>query len=247
MPTTTSKKADGAKGTKVVLNDTIFSAKIVQGLMHSAVRAEAINSRQETRDTKTRAEVAGGGRKPYKQKGTGRARQGSISAPHYRHGGIVFGPHPRNLDQHLPKKARRVALLSALSTKAAAEEIVILDSIQFDAISTKTAAALLKKLELSGKVLIVLSEHNPTIYKSFRNIPGIAVRVAPAFSVRDVLDTDTVLIVRGALDTLDTVYGKAEKSAEPVNAAEPVKAAKAVKTAKADKADETDKTEAAAE
>src|SRR5665213_3366991 len=106
MPTTTVRKTDGTSGGSIVLNDKIFSAKIAKGLMHSAVKAEAVNTRQDTRNTKTRADVAGGGRKPYRQKGTGRARQGTISAPHYRHGGIVFGPHPRSLEAHLPKKAR---------------------------------------------------------------------------------------------------------------------------------------------
>src|SRR5687767_6825895 len=116
MPTVKSTKADGKAGSAVVLNDSIFAAKINTGLMHQAVQAERTNSRQDTRDTKTRGEVAGGGRKPYRQKGTGRARQGTISAPHYRHGGIVFGPHPRNLHSKLPKKAKRAAIASALTT-----------------------------------------------------------------------------------------------------------------------------------
>ena len=214
MPTTTVRKTDGTSGGSIVLNDRIFSAKIAKGLMHSAVKAEAVNTRQDTRNTKTRGEVAGGGRKPYRQKGTGRARQGTISAPHYRHGGLVFGPHPRNLESHLPKKARRAAILSALSAKAASEEIIILDQIEFDAISTKTAAALLKKLEITGKTLIIIPVHNPTIYKSFRNIPGVNVRVAPGFSVRDVLDTDQVVIVRGALDTLETLWDNGKNKSE---------------------------------
>lgn len=220
MPTTTVRKPDGTSGKKIVLNDKIFSAKIAPGLMHSAVRAEAVNSRQDTRNTKTRGEVAGGGRKPYRQKGTGRARQGTISAPHYRHGGIVFGPHPRNLESHLPKKARRAAILSALSSKAATEDIIILEQLQIDAISTKTAAALLKKFELSGKLLIIVPEHSPVIYKSFRNIPGTVVRVAPGFSVRDVLDTEKVVIVRGALETLDAMWGGSKNTSETEVAAE---------------------------
>ena len=208
MPETTLRKADGSNGGNVSLSDKLFSAKINPGLMHQAVVNEATNSRQDTRDTKTRAEVAGGGRKPYRQKGTGRARQGTISAPHYRHGGIVFGPHPRDLSAKLPKKARRAALASALTTKADDGVIVVLDALQMETHSTKTAAALLTTLGITGKALIVLAETNLTIYKSFRNIPGITVRVAPAFSVRDVLDANQIVMTQAALDKLDAVYGK---------------------------------------
>ena len=210
MPETILKKSDGSSGGNVSLSEKLFNAKINPGLMHQAVVNEATNSRQDTRDTKTRAEVAGGGRKPYRQKGTGRARQGTISAPHYRHGGIVFGPHPRDLSAKLPKKARRAALASALSTKAAEDAILVLDSLMMDTHSTKTAAALLKTLGVTGKALVVLPETNLTIYKSFRNIPGVTVRVAPAFSVRDVLDAEQIVITQGALDKLDAVYGKAD-------------------------------------
>lgn len=207
MAETTIRKADGSSGDSVTLSEKLFNAKINPGLMHQAVVNEATNRRQDTRDTKTRAEVAGGGRKPYRQKGTGRARQGSISAPHYRHGGIVFGPHPRDLSARLPKKARRAALASALTTKAADGVITILDSLQMETHSTKTAAALLKTLGITGKTLVVLPDVNLTIYKSFRNIPGVEVRVAPAFSVRDVLDAERILMMQGALEKLDSVYG----------------------------------------
>ena len=207
MPETILRKADGSSGGSVSLSEKLFSAKINPGLMHQAVVNEATNSRQDTRDTKTRAEVAGGGRKPYRQKGTGRARQGTISAPHYRHGGIVFGPHPRDLSAKLPKKARRAALASALSTKATDDAILVVDAIEMETHSTKTAAALLKTLGVTGKTLVVLPETNLTIYKSFRNIPGVTVRVAPAFSVRDVLDATRIVMTQGALDKLDAVYG----------------------------------------
>src|SRR5580693_7924434 len=164
-PSATVKKSDGSAGGTVVLSETVFAAKINTGLMHRAVLNEAINTRQDTRNTKTRGEVAGGGRKPYRQKGTGRARQGSISAPHYRHGGIVFGPHPRDLSARLPKKARRVAILSALSAKAADGSVTVLDSLKFDKISTKSAAILLKKLGIEGKALFVVPQLDITIYK----------------------------------------------------------------------------------
>jgi len=214
MPETILRKADGSSGGTVSLSEKLFSAKINPGLMHQAVVNEATNSRQDTRDTKTRAEVAGGGRKPYRQKGTGRARQGTISAPHYRHGGIVFGPHPRDLSARLPKKARRAALASALSTKATFDAILVLDTLEMETHSTKTAAALLKTLGVTGKTLVVLPETNLTIYKSFRNIPGVTVRVAPAFSVRDVLDAERIVMTQGALNKLDAVYGRADAAQE---------------------------------
>ncbi|MGI4789757.1 MAG: 50S ribosomal protein L4 [Janthinobacterium lividum] len=214
MPETILKKADGTSGGNVSLSDTLFSAKINPGLMHQAVVNEATNSRQDTRNTKTRADVAGGGRKPYAQKGTGRARQGTISAPHYRHGGIVFGPHPRDLSAKLPKKARRAALASALTTKSNDDVIIVVDEISLESHSTKTAALLLKTLGVIGKAMIILPETNLTIYKSFRNIPGITVRVAPAFSVRDVLDANQIVITQGALNKLDAIYGKAEAPSE---------------------------------
>lgn len=214
MPETILRKLDGTSGGNVSLSDKLFSAKINPGLMHQAVVNEATNSRQDTRDTKTRAEVAGGGRKPYRQKGTGRARQGTISAPHYRHGGIVFGPHPRDLSAKLPKKARRAALASALSTKAASDVIIVLDTLTIETHSTKAAAAVLKSLGIKGKALIVLPDVNLTIYKSFRNIPGITVRVAPAFSVRDVLDAEQIVMTQGALSKLDNIYGTSAPATE---------------------------------
>lgn len=220
MPETLLHKADGTSGGNISLSEALFSAKINPGLMHQAVVNEATNTRQDTRNTKTRAEVAGGGRKPYRQKGTGRARQGTISAPHYRHGGIVFGPHPRDLSAKLPKKARRAALVSALTTKADDGTIIVLDTISMESHSTKAASALLKSLGVTGKALVVLPETNLTIYKSFRNIPGITVRVAPAFSVRDVLDANQIVMTQGALEKLDAVYGKESSAEAPTEAEE---------------------------
>lgn len=214
MPNTIIKKADGTSGGNLVLSESLFGAKINIGLMHQAVMNEFTNRRQDTRNTKTRADVAGGGRKPYRQKGTGRARQGTISAPHYRHGGIVFGPHPRDLSAKLPKKARRAAIVSALTAKAADDVVVVLDDLLIDSPSTKTAANLLKTLGLSGKVLVLLADVSSIIYKSFRNIPGIEVRVAPAFSVKDVLDAEHILVTRAAVEKLDGVYGRPSAAAE---------------------------------
>ena len=207
MPNVTVKQADGSSAGDVVLSETLFGANVNPGLLHQAVVAERTNARQDTRDTKTRAAVAGGGRKPYRQKGTGRARQGSITAPHYRHGGIVFGPHPRDLSKKMSKKARRAALVGALSVKAQSEQIIVLDSLTMDTHSTKQAATLLRALGVTGRALVVLPDVNLTIYKSFRNIPGVEVRVAPQFSVQDVLEAGHIVIVQGALDKLDAVWG----------------------------------------
>jgi large subunit ribosomal protein L4 len=215
MPTTTIRKADGSTGGNIVLSEGLFGAKINPGLMHQAVRNQAENSRQDTRNTKGRSDVAGGGKKPYRQKGTGRARQGSISAPHYRHGGVVFGPHPRDLEAHLTKKAKRAAILSALTARAADEAIIILDTLTIESHSTKTAAALLKSLGAENKPLIVLSELNLTIYKSFRNIPGAKVRVAPGISVRDILDAGHLIIVQSALDKMNAAWGKTTQEEAP--------------------------------
>jgi large subunit ribosomal protein L4 len=210
MPNVSVKKADGSSAGDVTLSDTLFGAAVKTGLMYQAVQTERTNSRQDTRNTKTRANVAGGGKKPYRQKGTGRARQGTISAPHYRHGGIVFGPHPRTLSLKMTKKARRAAILSALSAKAADEQIIILDTLTMENHSTKTAAALLNSLGVKGRALVVLPDVDLTIYKSFRNIPGVEVRVAPQFSVQDVLVADRIVIVRDALARLEAVWGEKE-------------------------------------
>ena len=207
MPNVTVRKADGSSAGDVVLSENLFAANINPGLLHQAVVTERTNARQDTRNTKTRAEVAGGGRKPYRQKGTGRARQGSISSPHYRHGGIVFGPHPRDLSKKMTKKARRAAVAGALSAKSADSAIIVLDTLTMDTHSTKQAAALLRTLGVTGRALVVLPDVNLTIYKSFRNIPGVEVRVAPQFSVQDVLEAGHIIILQDALAKLDAVWG----------------------------------------
>ncbi len=214
------KKADGSSSGTATGSAKLFSKTVNKGLLHQAVLTEAVNSRQDTKKTKTRAEVHHTTRKPYKQKGTGRARQGMTSAPHYRHGGIALGPRPRDMHNSLPKKMRRAAISAALSSKAAENLIVVVDSISFDTISTKTAANMIKALELTGKrVLIILAEHNAVVHKSFRNIPKIEVRFAPAFSTRDVLIAETVLITKDALDKIEAAWGgELENEAEPAEA-----------------------------
>jgi large subunit ribosomal protein L4 len=212
MPTTLkSKKLDGSAGKAVSGSDRVFAAKVNTGLIHQAVQTEMTNRRQGTQSTKTRGVVHHTTRKPYKQKGTGRARQGMTSAPHYRHGGIALGPLPRDFHSDLPKKMRRAAIVSALTSKASDGAVMVTDAIALDAISTKTAASILGKLDLSGKkILLVVSDYNLVLYKSFRNIPGVVVRVAPAFSTRDIVDAEVVVFAGESLSKIEAVWGGAQ-------------------------------------
>jgi large subunit ribosomal protein L4 len=219
MPTTTIRNKDGGSGS-IALSEKVFGAKANMGLMHQAVLTENTNRRQGTQDTKTRADVAHTTKKPYKQKGTGRARQGMTSAPQYRHGGIALGPHPRTFHISLPKKMRRAAIKGALSSKFETGSIVVVDVVSFDTISTKAAASYIASLELTGqRILVVIADENETatkIYKSFRNIPGVEVRVAPAFSTRDILVAQTIVMTQGAIEKIESVWG-----VNPVPAKEP--------------------------
>jgi large subunit ribosomal protein L4 len=175
-------------------------------LMHQAVVAENANARQGTAATKTRKEVRGGGAKPYRQKGTGRARQGSIRAPHYAHGGVVFGPHPRSYEKALPKKMKRGALRSALSARFTDGAVVVVDEIKMDTISTKAMVAFLDSVEAFGRTVMVLDSITDEILKSSRNIPGVLLRVAPAISVRDVMNADKIVLSRAAVAKLEEVF-----------------------------------------
>lgn len=206
MPKVSVHKMTGESAGKISLADEVFQAAPNVALMHQAVVAEQANARLGTADTKTRGEVRGGGRKPYRQKGTGRARQGSIRAPHYAHGGVVFGPHPRSYAQSLPKKMRRGAIKSALSARLADGAIVLLEELKLDKVSTKTMAGILDGLEAFGRTLVVLDEITDEIRLSSRNIPGVALRVAPAISVRDVLNADKIVMTKAAAKKLEEVY-----------------------------------------
>lgn len=190
----------------VELSGALFEAAPNVPLMHQAVVAEQANMRQGTHDTLGRSEVSGGGAKPYRQKGTGRARQGSIRAPHYYHGGVAFGPTPRSYYKAFPKKMKRGAIKSAMSCRLADEAIVMIDELKMDKISTKAAAAFLGSIGVQGKALIVLDGINDEIRKSFRNIPGVVLRVAPAVSVRDILNAKTIVMTRVAVEKLQEVF-----------------------------------------
>lgn len=181
------KNLEGQTVGQVELRDDVFAVPFNEAVVHQALLRQLANARQGTSDTKTRAEVAGGGRKPWKQKGTGRARQGSIRAPHWKGGGIVFGPHPRDYSQDLPKKMRRLALLSAISSKVTDSHLVLLEDLYIGEAKTREIATLLKKLEIEASALLVLPDVNTQIVRAARNIPKVATQLARCLSVGEVL------------------------------------------------------------
>ena len=206
MPKIGLRNMSGDSVGEVELKSEVFEVAANVPLMHQAVVAELANLRLGTVDTLRRGEVRGGGKKPYRQKGTGRARQGSTRAPHWYHGGVAFGPHPRSYAQSLPKKMKRGAVKSALSARLADEAIVVLDEIKLDKISTKTMAGILDSAQAYGKTLVVLDGITEEIRMSSRNIPGVELRVAPAISVRDILNADKIIMTRGAVEKLQEVF-----------------------------------------
>jgi large subunit ribosomal protein L4 len=199
MPEVALVNSDGAEVGRVSLPAAVFEVKPHESLMHSAVISQLGNMRQGTADTKTRTEVSGGGKKPFRQKGTGRARQGSTRAPHWPGGGVVFGPHPRDYSTPLPKKMRRLAMRSAWSVKAADGQLMVLDALKMDAVSTKTLVGVMGKLGVQGKTVLVLAESDDTIVKSARNVPWLTLRIAPSVSTYDLLNADTVVLLKDAL------------------------------------------------
>lgn len=206
MPKVSIRNMSGQQVGDLELKAEVFEVAPNIALMHQAVVREDANSRQGTSDTKTRGEIAGGGAKPYRQKGTGRARQGSIRAPQWHHGGVVFGPSPRSYRKSMPKKMRRAALRSALSARLADEAVVVLDELKMDTISTKQMAVFLNSVEAYGKTLLVLDAISEEIRKSSRNIPGVELRIAPAVSVRDLLNADKIVMNRAAVERLQEVF-----------------------------------------
>ena len=189
----------------IQLNENIFGVEINTDAMHQVVVAQLANKRQGTQSAKTRAEVRGGGIKPWRQKGTGRARQGSIRAPQWIHGGIVFAPKPRDYRMSVPKSMRRVAFKSALSAKVAENEMIVIDSLEFDSPKTK---AMLEVLTAFGakKTLIVVEKSNENIYKSARNIPGVQVSPVNNLNVYDILKYENFIVTKDAVSKIEEVY-----------------------------------------
>ncbi len=205
MPTVGLFNNEGQKVGDIELSEKVFGAKINADAVHQVVVALLANKRQGTQSTKTRTEVSGGGIKPWRQKGTGRARQGSIRAPQWIHGGIVFAPKPRDYRVSIPKAMKRTAMLSALSSKVAENEIVVLEDLKFDAPKTKEAVKLLKAFD-AKKALIVVSESDENVYKSIRNIPGAAVIPANNINVYDILKYEKFIITKDAVSKIEEVY-----------------------------------------
>ncbi len=213
MPTVAIKTKGGGTAGSLNLSERIFGAPRNLALMHQAVRTEQENSRQDTRNAPGRGDMLGGGRKPYAQKGTGRARQGSIISPHYRKGGAAHGPHPRDLGFALPKKMRRGAIWSALSSKLADGELVIIDNFPLaeGEFSTKAAAAFLAEVAPGAKKsLVILDQTTENVFKSLRNIGNTTLRIAPNFSTRDVVDGGIVVITRAAAEKIEAQWNSSE-------------------------------------
>ena len=197
----------GASVGEIELNDAIFGITPNEAVLFDAVIAQRASLRQGNHKVKNRSEVAGGGRKPWRQKGTGRARQGSIRSPQWRGGGVVFGPTPRSYSYKLPKKVRRLALKSALSAKVLEQNFVVLDALNLDAPKTKDFAAILKALEINKKALFVTAELNENVALSARNIPGVTVLTATGINVLDLLGHEKVVFTKDAVNKVEEVLG----------------------------------------
>jgi large subunit ribosomal protein L4 len=206
MPKTTLYDKTGAAVGNVELDDELFAAPVSVALLHQVVTAQLAGRRMGTHDSKTRGEVRGGGKKPYRQKGTGRARQGTPSAPHYRGGGAVFGPHPRSYEQRLPRKMKRAALRGALTAKLGDEAIRIVDAFGLEAIKTREIAGILGALKANGRILVVAPVGDERLRLSARNLPTVDVILADSLNVVDVINADTVVIEQPALARLGEVY-----------------------------------------
>ena len=196
----------GKKVSDIELKDSIFSIEPNMSAMHLVVVSYLANQRQGTQSTKTRSEVSGGGKKPWRQKGTGRARQGSTRSPQWYHGGIALGPKPRTYGIDVNKKVRRLAMKSALSSKVAADEMIVLDSFDMDAIKTKEVANALAAIKAGKKALIVLPEKNDIVYKSARNIAGVNTTLVNTLNVYDILNCDTIVVLKDAVAKIEEVY-----------------------------------------
>lgn len=205
MPTVDLFNREGQKVGDIQLSENVFAVEVNESVLHQVVVAQLANKRQGTQSTKTRAEVSGGGRKPWRQKGTGRARQGSTRAPQWIHGGIVFAPKPRSYRMSIPKSMRRVAMKSALSSKVVENEIVVLENLELDMPKTKEMVKMLNTFE-TKKALIVVPESNENVYKSARNIQGATVIPVNNLNVYDILKHEKFIITKDAVAKIEEVY-----------------------------------------
>ncbi|MDE6832687.1 MAG: 50S ribosomal protein L4 [Ruminococcus sp.] len=196
----------GKQVSETELSDAVFGIEPNQAVMHAMVVNYLANQRQGTQSTLTRTEVSGGGRKPWRQKGTGHARQGSTRAPQWTHGGVALGPKPRDYSYSLNKKVKRLAMKSALSTKVLDNNLIVLDSLTLDSYKTKTVVEMLKALGVEGKALIVTAEADSKVIKSASNIPGVKTAAVNTLNVYDILNYDKFIVVKNAVGKIEEVY-----------------------------------------
>lgn len=209
MAKATVYNAQGQQVGEMELNPALFSRAAKGSVLHRVVVAELAHQRQGTHSTLTRGEVRGGGRKPWRQKHTGRARQGSIRAPQWRHGGVVHGPKPRDYNPVVNKKERRQAFAAALTDKAESGALRIVDELNFPEIKTKHAVQLLSQLNATnGRVLVLIDQPNEVVYKSFRNLPNVLVRIAPAFALHELIPARYVIATKAAIQKLEEVWAR---------------------------------------
>lgn len=196
---------EGSEVGKIKLNDAIFGVEINEHLVHQAVVAQLANNRQGTQKAKTRSEVRGGGRKPWRQKGTGHARQGSIRSPQWTGGGVVFAPTPRDYSKKMNKKEKRIALKSALTSRVEEGKFIVLDELKFDAPKTKEFAKVMENLK-ADKALVVINDNDANVVKSAANIPAVKTASTNTINVYDILKYDTVIVTQDAVKTIEEVY-----------------------------------------
>ncbi len=206
MPKVAIYNVSGEQVNEIELNDNIFGVEVSEHAMYEVVKNQLANKRQGTQSAKTRSEVRGGGRKPWRQKGTGRARAGSIRSPLWVGGGTVFAPKPRDYSYTIPKKVRRLALKSALTSKVNNNELVVLDELNLDAPKTKEMVNILKNLNVDKKALIVMGEKSDAVIRSARNISGVQTALVNTINVYDILNHDKFIITKDAVQKVEEVY-----------------------------------------
>ncbi len=206
MPSVSLYNVSGEQIGDIELNDNVFGIEVNEKVLHSAVKNQLANRRQGTKAAKTRSEVRGGGRKPWRQKGTGRARAGSIRQPNWVGGGVVFAPKSRDYSYKLPKKVKKLAMKSAFSSKVENNNIVVIDELKMEQPKTKNIVKILENLNSKKKALIVMDEKDENVIKSARNIPGVQTTLANTLNVYDILNHDTFIITKDAVRKVEEVY-----------------------------------------
>lgn len=206
MPKVAIYNVSGQEVGDIELSEAVFGVEVNQHVLYEVVKNQLANKRQGTQSAKTRAEVRGGGKKPWRQKGTGRARAGSIRAPHWKGGGVIFAPKPRDYSYSVPKKVKRLAMKSALSSKVQNSEIIVLDELNLAAPKTKDMVALLSNVKAAKKALVVTAENNENVIKSSGNIAGVQTATVNTLNVYDILNYDSFIITKEAVKKVEEVY-----------------------------------------